>query len=221
MRKLFVFVIIALFSLAVFAFAQSPTVYAEGEITTISEEITTEITTVDEPLSEEDINAIIEAAGISEAVAQAWEGLPQSVKTVLGIFGIATPSALGLGVVALLYNFKKNRGVSAQTNARLRALLGIVGSFGDIVKLIVSSMGDNATAVKQLLPLLTFTAKASQLVLAASSNDDIRALKVQLSDEYSQATGQIPADFGTLSDSQKLSAAAADLLKSIDALKTA
>jgi hypothetical protein len=210
MKKILFISIIALF---VFLFAlfisAPPMVYAEGELTT---EITTEpevtttvedtepLTTTEDELTEAEIQAILAQLDISGLVNQAWDALMLKVPwlgPVLGTFGIVTPTGLIAFIFIYLKRAKKRFASDAQLdtdiNANTDALVGTKDKPGlkQDIAVAAAHTAELEKVVTTLVPVLSFTAKALNILMNASNNDAVQAQAEDLAKTYQKATGDL------------------------------
>jgi len=199
-------IIVLCFALISFQFTS---VHAEGELTTtISEEITTETTTLAD-LTQEEIDALIAEIGAEEIATQLWNVIETKAAwaiPILATFGITSIGALILGVFMLAKWLKKNffgnatvnQTVTTNTTAQTQTLAEQKKTIAELI--------DVKAILKAIVPLIALTAKQNNLIITASKNDTLVASAPTISKEYSSITG----DFAVIA---RQSSVGMDLLK--------
>lgn len=221
-------------SFCLFVSFGSPSVGAEETTTTtLSEEVTEEpaITTEEPQLSQAEIEAIlsqiIAQAGIEDIVSNVWNAVPVNVKAVLAIFGIGTPLGLVAGAVSVVNYVKKKRKIHSEdiaAQAQLdKDLLEMKKNFLSLVKNSATSneaVEGLATVVKSIVSISGTTAKALNILMSSSPNDNVLKQAEAWREEYRKATGDLSAVLVSPGAGAQLLAGAEELKNLIGELET-
>ena len=220
MKRLMVIVGLLLLTLT-FCFMVLPTkaVNAEGEETTTAA-LVEETTTVADELFDEEVQAIVAELvaqlDINTALATLWDNVPPGVKTVLAVFGIATPTALFGLLFVYVRKGTKNYLAQKQNNVQLKKATATITSLGNLVVNLAKADGGKSDILSKFIPQFSFISEAVLLLIQTSTKDEVVKRKSALLEKYTNATGLIPANINMVSESEQIAIEAVNLQKDLE-----